>query len=128
MRCGLLQYEAALAVDSVEILYRALHRVAAKNQIEFRRSFRNGKVYNNGTDGADGIDCDAEPVVPWIHGKELIDALREVSQYTYPTSVYCLISPITLKSKKSLEEKVILRYSRAFKNWNRINLFPHGIS
>jgi len=48
------------------------------NPTAFKHSFRNGKVYNNGTD-KEGIDCDAEPVTPWIHGNELMKAMREVS-------------------------------------------------
>ena len=37
---------------------------------------RNGKFWNN---GSEGIDCDAEPVAPWVYGKEIMKALRKVS-------------------------------------------------
>ena len=30
--------------------------------------------------GSEGIDCDAEPPVPWVHGKEIMKFMRNVSQ------------------------------------------------
>ena len=58
----------------------------SNNQVIIRQSFRNGKVYNNGTD-KEGIDCDSEPVVPWIHGYELMKAMREVSRHASATRI-----------------------------------------
>jgi hypothetical protein len=73
------QYEAALAADAVSVIFRGLTRLLVSNPAVFKHSFRGGKVYNNATE-KEGIDCDAEPVVPWIHGYEIMKAMREVGR------------------------------------------------
>ena len=75
--CVTLQYEAALAVDAVSLVSRALSKMMQRNPDVFRNTLKNGKVYNNGT--TEGIDCDAEPVVPWKHGYDIMKTMREVS-------------------------------------------------
>jgi len=74
--CVLFQTEAALAVDALSVLYRGVARLHANNPSAFKHTLRNGKFYNN---GSEGIDCDAEPVSVWRHGYELMKAMREVS-------------------------------------------------
>jgi len=74
----MLQTEAALAVDALSVLYRGLARLYATNPTAFKHTLRDGKFYNN---GSEGIDCDAEPVAVWRHGYELMKATREVTQY-----------------------------------------------
>jgi len=70
-----LQTEAALAVDALSVLYRGVERLHAVSPSVFKHTLRNGKFYNN---GSEGIDCDAEPVAVWRHGYELMKAMREV--------------------------------------------------
>ena len=69
------QTEAALAVDALNVLYRGVARLHASNPSAFKHTLRNGKFYNN---GSEGIDCDAEPVSVWRHGYELMKAMKEV--------------------------------------------------
>ena len=73
--CDSTQTEAALAVDGLRVLYRGVERLYAANPSAFKHTLRNGKFYNNGTEG---IDCDAEPVAIWRHGHELMRAMSEV--------------------------------------------------
>ena len=74
--CVVLQTEAALAVDALNVLYRGVARLHATNPSAFKHTLRNGKFYNN---GSEGIDCDAEPVSVWKHGNELMRAMSEAS-------------------------------------------------
>ncbi len=71
-----IQYEAALAVDSVRLIAIALSNMVTKEPTIFRQTLRHGKFYNNGTEG---IDCDAEPVQTWRHGHEIMKVMRDVS-------------------------------------------------
>lgn len=72
-----LQYEAALAADAASVIIRGLTRLYMNNPTAFKHSLKDGKMHNNDTE-RQGIDCDAEPVTPWIHGNELMKLLREV--------------------------------------------------
>ena len=69
------QYEAALAVDSVRLIAKALSQMVARDSRIFSSTLRHGKFFNNGTEG---IDCDSEPVVPWRHGYDIMKTMREV--------------------------------------------------
>jgi len=71
----LFQTEAALAVDALRVLYHGVASLYASNPSAFKHTLRNGKFYNN---GSEGIDCDAEPVPIWRHGYELMKAMSEV--------------------------------------------------
>jgi len=71
----MFQTEAALAVDALRVLYRGVASLYATNPSAFKHTLRNGKFYNNGTEG---IDCDAEPVAVWRHGQELMKAMSDV--------------------------------------------------
>ena len=70
-----LQYEAALAADSVRLISLALSKMVNKEPTIFRQVLRHGKFYNN---GSEGIDCDAEPVQTWRHGHEIMKTMRDV--------------------------------------------------
>jgi len=74
MMC-VMQTEAALAVDALGVLHRGVARLHATNPRAFKYTMRNGKFFNN---GSEGIDCDAEPVAVWRYGYELMKAMREV--------------------------------------------------
>ena len=81
MICGLsLQYEAALAVDSVKLITIALNQLWNTNRKMFREVIRGGKFYNNNTEG---IDCDSEPVQPWKYGQEIMKIMRNVSPNSF---------------------------------------------
>ncbi len=73
--CLLFQHSAALAADAVTVMGRALKQLLINPDV-FKDTLRMGDVYNNGTLG---IDCDADPLQPWVHGKEIIDSLKRVS-------------------------------------------------
>ena len=62
-------------MDALSVLYRGVARLYTSNPRAFKHTMRNGKFFNN---GSEGIDCDAEPVAVWRHGYELMKALREV--------------------------------------------------
>lgn len=74
------QYEAALAVDSVRLISKALTKMLTREPRVFQSTLRHGKFYNNGTEG---IDCDSEPVIPWQHGYEIMKTMREVRRWTF---------------------------------------------
>jgi len=62
----------------LRVLYNGVVRLHTTNPSAFKHTLRNGKFYNN---GSEGIDCDAEPVSVWRHGYELMKAMREVFPY-----------------------------------------------
>jgi hypothetical protein len=65
-------------VDAVRLVGKVLARMISREPGIMQSTFRNGKVLNNGTEG---IDCDADPVVPWRHGYDIMKTLREVRPY-----------------------------------------------
>ena len=67
----------------------ALTRLKERNPSIFARTLRDSKVFNNGTEG---IDCQAEPVVPWQHGDSIIKELRKVRNIMGQTYVFLYIS------------------------------------
>ncbi len=72
------QCEAALAVDSLRLIDKALSQLMVHNPDIVRNTLHNGKFYNN---NSEGIDCDSDPVVPWIYGREIMKVLRKVSMH-----------------------------------------------
>lgn len=64
-----------MAVDAVGVIGRALQRMISEKPTVFKQTLRDGKVYNN---GSEGINCDAEPVQIWQHGYDMMKAMREV--------------------------------------------------
>lgn len=70
------QYEAALAVDAVTVIGKAVDKLMTSQPGILKHALRNRKPFGN---GSDGIDCDSETVVPWRHGHELINAMKGVS-------------------------------------------------
>ncbi len=76
LRYELFQFEAALAVDSVRLIDKTLSKLVVRNPDIVRNTLRNGKFYNN---NSEGIDCDSDPVVPWRYGHEIMKVLKQVS-------------------------------------------------
>ena len=68
--CDFFQYEAALAIDSARLIFQALDNASTA----LRPTTRNGTFA-----WSRGVDCDAEPVVPFEYGTEIMEALRNVS-------------------------------------------------
>jgi len=54
----------------------ALSNMAQQHPDIFRHVTRNGRRYNN---GSRRIDCDADPVLPWKHGRDVMRAILQVS-------------------------------------------------
>jgi hypothetical protein len=71
-----VQYEAALTVDAVTVIGKAVEKLMTSQPVILKHALRNRKPYSN---GSEGIDCDSEIVVPWRHGHELINAMKAVS-------------------------------------------------
>ena len=63
------QYEAALAIDSARLIVEAINQA----RTAFRPTTRNGTFA-----WSQGVDCDAEPVVPFVYGTEMVESLRNV--------------------------------------------------
>lgn len=70
-----LQADAALMYEAAKVILDSFNRLFRKHPNIFRDTFRRGEVYNNGTKG---IDCRKEPIVPFEHGKTVIDIMRQV--------------------------------------------------
>jgi hypothetical protein len=102
----MMQYEAALAVDAVTLIARGLTRMIVTNKDVFKHTLRNGKLYNNGTD-KEGIDCDAEPVVPWVHGYDIMNAMREVSVKFVALAYKRNFSPYTARCSEAWFHPVV---------------------
>ncbi|GFN74318.1 glutamate receptor subunit protein glur5 precursor [Plakobranchus ocellatus] len=49
--------------------------VARKSDV-FDKTFRRGTIYNNSTKG---IPCNTKPVLPWMHGEAIYNALKKVN-------------------------------------------------
>ena len=64
-----IQHEAALAIDAVRLISRA----SAWLQNQGHNMFHNVNSLSM------GVNCDAEPVVPWVYGQEIMRALKNVS-------------------------------------------------
>ena len=71
-----LQYEAALAVDSVRLMGKAMQLLQTQVPDIFENTIHHGKFWNN---GSEGINCDSEPVAPWQYGGEIMRMLKNVS-------------------------------------------------
>ena len=72
----LFQYEAAMAIDSVRLISNALQQLQNQEPAIFQNTIHDGKFWNN---GSKGINCDAEPVVPWLYGEAIVRMLKNVS-------------------------------------------------
>ena len=77
LRALSVQTDAALAIDGLKTVITALNYLL--NNVHTRKifkTFRHGELYNNDTRG---IQCWTQPVMPWVHGSVIKDALSEVS-------------------------------------------------
>jgi len=63
-------------MDAVDVIVHGLRSLLMLNPDVFRRSFRRGQVFNNETRG---IQCDREPLVPWVHGGTILSHLLSVN-------------------------------------------------
>ncbi|KAK3786767.1 hypothetical protein RRG08_000972 [Elysia crispata] len=72
-----LQTDAALAVDMLKTMSIALEDMVAREPDVFQYTFRRGKIYNMNI--TEGIQCNAKPVLPWMHGQQIYDTLKKVN-------------------------------------------------
>ncbi|XP_052792191.1 glutamate receptor 2-like [Mya arenaria] len=70
-----LTYEAALAVDAIEVVTRALKGMVKSNSKVFQSTFRRGAVYNYNR--TKGIPCTTSPPIPWMHGDAIIEHIKQ---------------------------------------------------
>ncbi|XP_076467660.1 glutamate receptor 2-like [Babylonia areolata] len=71
-----LSTDAALALDGLQTVIRALNSLLYDHHTrQIFKTFRHGQLYNNDTRG---IQCWRQPVLPWVHGKVIKDALTRV--------------------------------------------------
>jgi len=74
-----MQLEAALAIDSVDVLIQGLISAKiASDQVAWREVYRRGEFYNNGTKG---IACRSPEPVPWQLGPDIMRHLKQVSEF-----------------------------------------------
>ncbi|KAK3606415.1 hypothetical protein CHS0354_042068 [Potamilus streckersoni] len=71
-----LTYEAALAVDVIDVITRSLRNMVAENPKIFQSTFRRKEVYNYNR--TQGIPCNTKPPVPWMHGNTIMDEIKEL--------------------------------------------------
>jgi len=71
-----IQVDVALMMDAVDTIVHGLRSLLMLNPDVFRRTFRRGQVFNNETRG---IQCDREPLVPWVHGRTILAHLHNVN-------------------------------------------------
>ncbi|GFS00803.1 glutamate receptor subunit protein GluR5 precursor, partial [Elysia marginata] len=72
-----LQTDAALAVDMLETLSIALEDMVARQPDVFHYTFRRGRIYNMNL--TEGIQCNAKPLLRWMHGQQIYNALKKVN-------------------------------------------------
>ncbi len=74
------QHSAALAMDAVTVMGKALSKMLLPNPNIFKATLQGDKVYNsNNSDAGPGISCDAEPLEPWKHGPDIMEHLKKVN-------------------------------------------------
>jgi len=71
-----IQVDMALMMDAVDIIVHGLRSLLMRNPDVFKRTFRRGQVFNNETRG---IQCDRDPLVPWVHGRTILTHLLNVN-------------------------------------------------
>jgi hypothetical protein len=71
----LSQVETALTVDALSVIVHGISTLMEDPESELSRTFRRGVVYN---DGMRGIQCRADPPVPWVHGADILKSLLAV--------------------------------------------------
>ena len=73
----LIQIDAALTYDAITVITKTLAILIANSPEKFKHTFRRGDVYNNNK--TLGVPCDANPKVPWMHGKRLMRGMKSVT-------------------------------------------------
>lgn len=73
-----VQTDKAMALDGLETAIKALTELMNDPETRsiFKTTFRHRDFYNNDTKG---IQCWAQPVMPWVHGPVVRKAVAEVS-------------------------------------------------
>ncbi|XP_045204260.2 glutamate receptor 3-like [Mercenaria mercenaria] len=71
-----LTYEAALAVDAIAVIERALKGMVTENSKIFQSTFRRKEVYNNNR--TKGIPCTTHPPIPWMHGAAIMEQIKRL--------------------------------------------------
>ena len=72
----LLQVEGALAADALQLFPHAMLSILSYDLHSFDEIKKSGVSYHVGTDG---ISCNTSETTPWRNGREVIDALKKVS-------------------------------------------------
>ena len=71
-----VQTDAALALDGLVTVVKALDALLKDPDTRtVFKTFRHGVLFNNDTRG---IQCWSRPVLPWVHGKVIKEALSKV--------------------------------------------------
>ena len=72
----LFQYEAALAVDAIEVVTRALKGMITANPKIFQSTIRRKEVYNYNK--TRGVPCTTQPPLHWMHGDDIMEQIKMV--------------------------------------------------
>jgi len=96
----------ALMMDAVDVIVHGLVSLLESNPDVFRRTFRRGQVFNNETRG---IQCDRDPLVPWVHGRTILTHLLGVN-FTGITG-QVVFNPITAQRSQYRLDVMALRFN-----------------
>ena len=95
-----VQYEAALAVDSVRLMVEALGPLLSRKPTILATTMRHNTFTNNGTDG---IQCESDPIVPWVYGPQIHEAIRNVIEIYFAYILQkCIVLTIIVSSSLKL--------------------------
>ena len=72
------QYEAALAVDAIDVITRALNHMMKEKPDIFKSTIRRTKMYNQNK--TQGIPC-TYPQLWWEHGDAIIEQIKMVRSF-----------------------------------------------
>ncbi len=62
-------------MDSANLISKALDNLNRENPTILRDTMQNGQFFNN---GEEGIDCEADPTIPWSYGQTVLDVFKKV--------------------------------------------------
>lgn len=68
-------YDEAAIFDSIKTLVKALVKMYREDKNVFTGVIRRGRLWNNNTHG---VHCTAYPLVPWVLGDRIVDAIKKV--------------------------------------------------
>ncbi|KAK2192982.1 hypothetical protein NP493_19g11001 [Ridgeia piscesae] len=73
-----ISYEAALAVDAVTLIGRTLSKFMRNDPNDFTNAMRGERMFSN---GSYGVDCDSDPPIPWKHGRDVANIMKDEDFY-----------------------------------------------